>query len=376
VAGGERYTTPELDDLADRIEHAEARGLEREQELFAGLVAKVRAQGELIRLLAARLASWDVAAALADLAHHGGYCRPELDEGDALDVTEGRHAVVERYVAAGRFVPNDVRLDLAGERLVLLTGPNMAGKSTLMRQVAHLVILAQMGSFVPAARARVGLFDRVLSRVGASDDVARGESTFMVEMRETSRILERATRRSLVILDEIGRGTSTFDGLAIAWAVAEHLHDAVGCRAIFATHYHELTELARECSGVANYSVSAREHAGDIVFLHKLVKGPASKSYGVAVARLAGLPPGVLARAEALLAHFEGQPEPTRTGPKARARRHALPQLELFPPPARDPIDPVAAELRAELRELDPHRLTPLDALAIVSRLASRARGA
>ena len=233
-----------------------------------------RRTASALRKLAARLAAWDVVAALAEVAHRHDYARPEVDAGTVLDIEDGRHPVVEELAAAGRFVPNDVALDVErASALWLVTGPNMAGKSTLMRQVALIVILAQMGSYVPARAARIGVVDRVLSRVGASDNLARGESTFMVEMRETRRILRRATRRSLVILDEIGRGTSTYDGLAIAWAVAEHLHDVVGCRALFATHYHELTELAATAPHAANYSVSAREHGDDVVFFHKLTRG-------------------------------------------------------------------------------------------------------
>src|SRR5208282_5871220 len=214
---------------------------------------------------------WDVAAALAEVAHRNDWARPEMDDSYELVLQDVRHPVVERLAAGGRFVPNDVSLGAAEgrPRLWLVTGPNMAGKSTLMRQVAIAVILAQMGSFVPARSASLGIVDRVLTRVGASDNLSRGESTFMVEMKETANVLRRATRRSLVILDEIGRGTSTYDGLAIAWAVAESLHDTIGCRAMFATHYHELTELAATRPGLENWSVTAREHAGEIVFLHK-----------------------------------------------------------------------------------------------------------
>jgi DNA mismatch repair protein MutS len=367
VAQGERYTTPELDDLADKLEHAEERSLERESALFDALVRETAQHADRVRRLAARLAEWDVASGLAEIAHRFDYARPEVDTGEVLELRGARHPVVERLAAAGRFVPNDTTLDLVGERLWLVTGPNMAGKSTLMRQVALVVILAQMGSYVPAEAARIGLVDRVLSRVGASDNVARGESTFMVEMRETAAILREATRRSLVILDEIGRGTSTYDGLAIAWAVTEHLHDAIGCRALFATHYHELTELSRTLPNLVNYSVSAREHEGDVVFLHKLQRGPASRSYGVAVARLAGLPETVLARARALLASLEaGEVAPAGKRERARAKAPA-PQLDLFGAPRED--GGRVAELVALLRELDPNRMTPLEALGFVSRL-------
>ncbi len=375
VAGGERYTNDALDDLADRIEHAEEKALEREATLFEALGALVSSAAERIRALARVLAAWDVAAALADLAHRHDYARPVVDQGEVLSIVDGRHPVVERFAAAGAFVPNDTLLDLAGERLFLITGPNMAGKSTLMRQVALIVILAQLGSYVPAKEARIGVVDRILSRVGASDNVARGESTFMVEMRETASILREATRRSLVILDEIGRGTSTYDGLAIAWAVAEHLYDAIGCRAMFATHYHELTELAKYGPGIANYSVAAREHGDDIVFLHKLTVGPASRSYGVAVARLAGVGEGVLARAKAILATLEaGAALPGGKHASLRGRSKAgTTQLDLFAPPGKavEASSPVLETLKAV--EVD--RLTPMEALQLVAKLKAMLGG-
>jgi len=373
VAGGERYTMPRLDDLADALENAEARALERETSIFEDLVREVAAAAERIRRLARTLSNWDVASALADVAHRYDYVRPEVEMGEALVIEDGRHPVVERLAAAGRFVPNDTTLDLAGERLWLITGPNMAGKSTLMRQVALITVLAQAGSFVPARAAKIGIVDRVLSRVGASDNVARGESTFMVEMRETASILRDATRRSLVILDEIGRGTSTYDGLAIAWAVAEHLHDVVGCRAMFATHYHEMTELASRGPGVVNWSVSAREHAGDIVFLHKLVRGPASRSYGVAVARLAGLPESVLARAKAILTSLEaGAALPSGKHATMRGRtRQGTVQLDLFTPAKAAPD--VSSPVVETLRHVEIERLTPLEALTLVAKLKTMA---
>jgi DNA mismatch repair protein MutS len=375
VAGAERFTNEALDELADKIENAETRALEREAEIFERLVRMVAEAAERVRKLARLLADWDVAAALADVAHRYDYARPEIDAGDAIVIREGRHPVVERLAAAGRFVPNDTTLDLRGERLWLITGPNMAGKSTLMRQVTLITVLAQIGSFVPATEARIGVVDRILSRVGASDNVARGESTFMVEMRETAMILRDATRRSLVILDEIGRGTSTYDGLAIAWAVAEHLYDAIGCRAMFATHYHELTELSQHGPGIVNWSVSAREHGGDVVFLHKLVRGPASRSYGVAVARLAGVPEPVLARAKAILNMLEsGGPLPSGRHATLRGRSKAgSVQLDLFAPPkpAVDTASPVLATLRA----VEVERLTPLDALGLVAKLKAMLEG-
>jgi DNA mismatch repair protein MutS len=365
VASGERYTLPEVDELADKISHAEDRHRERELALLAELVAKVGRAAPRFAALAERLSSWDVAAALADVAHRHDYVRPKVDESDVLSLRDARHPVVERLSARGKFVPNDVELDLGAERLWLVTGPNMAGKSTLLRQVALCTILAQMGSFVPARSARIGVVDRVLSRVGASDNLSAGESTFMVEMRETAEILRSATRRSLVILDEIGRGTSTFDGLSIAWAVAEYLDEVVGCRALFATHYHELTSLAEQSQHVGSYSVSAREQNDDVVFLHRLVPGAANRSYGVAVAKLAGLPEPVLARARALLTSFE-----RKDGPSEKRGKAKTPQLPLFGERSAESRN--HSEVVETLRGLDIDRLTGLEALSLLQRLKSK----
>lgn len=364
VASGERYTTPELDDLADRITHAEERHRERELALYRELVRRAGVESERLRALAARLSRWDVASGLAEVAHRHDYTRPHVDASGALMIRDGRHPVVERVAARGRFVPNDTELDLEGERLWLVTGPNMAGKSTFLRQVALVVVLAQMGSYVPARHARIGLVDRVLSRVGASDNLSRGESTFMVEMRETAEILRGATRRSFVILDELGRGTSTFDGLAIAWAVAEYLDEAIGCRALFATHYHELVELAEASAHAANVSVSARELEGDVVFLHRVVRGAASRSYGVAVAKLAGLPESILARARALLVSLE-----SGDGFSGRPRKKSTDQLELFSGKRKSPA---SDEVLATLAELDVDRMTGLEALGLIARMKEK----
>ncbi|MCC6524123.1 MAG: DNA mismatch repair protein MutS [Polyangiaceae bacterium] len=365
VAGAERYGCAELDELAESLGTAEERCAELEARLFRELVAAAAAASEPALRLGATIARLDVAAALAELAHRHDYARPEVDDGPRLELGGARHPVVERSVPFGAFVPNDTALDLEGERLLLVTGPNMAGKSTLMRQVALCCVLAQMGSFVPARSARVGIVDRLLSRVGASDNLAAGESTFMVEMRETTAILRDATPRSLVILDEIGRGTSTFDGLAIAWAVTEYLDEVVRCRALFATHYHELTDIARERPQIANYSVSAREHAGGIVFLHRLARGAASKSYGVAVAKLAGLPDVVVRRARAILAELErgGRAPAHATTAVAGGDR----QLDLFASAG----ERAEREVCAELRAIDPEHTTPLEALALLARLRS-----
>ncbi|HET9956160.1 MAG TPA: DNA mismatch repair protein MutS [Polyangiaceae bacterium] len=369
VASGERYTTPELDELSDRILHAEERHRDRELDLLKQLVALAGRHSERVRALAARIARWDVAQGLAEIAHRHEYTRPVVDESDVITIREGRHAVVERLAEVGRFVPNDVDLASSGARLWLITGPNMAGKSTFLRQVALITLLAQMGSFVPARSARIGVVDRILSRVGASDNLSRGESTFMVEMRETAEILRSATRRSLVILDEIGRGTSTFDGLSIAWAVAEYLDEAIGCRALFATHYHELTGLAEASTHTVNYSVSAKEVGHDVVFLHRVGKGPASRSYGVAVAKLAGLPESVLSRARALLAMLE---KDRRIDVGARRSPKSVPENQLGLFGANKQSEAKEREVLETLRNLDPDRLTGLEALQLLARLKTR----
>jgi len=378
VANGERFTTDALDELADKILHAEERSRALEQEIFESLRRRVGSAAARLRRWARLLSDVDVDAGLAEVAQRRGYVRPELTERPVLELVGARHPVVETLAAAGTFVPNDLSLDAGGERLAVITGPNMAGKSTSMRQVALAVILAQMGSFVPAERACIGLCDRIYTRVGASDNLARGESTFMVEMRETAVLLAGASTRSLVVLDEIGRGTSTYDGLAIAWAVAEHLVDVVKCRALFATHYHELCELeAQRPSLVANYNVTAREKDGNIVFLHRLMRGPSHRSYGIAVARLAGVPPSVLARAKSLLDALETTP---RSAPStARAERPQL-SLSLASPPSSvspaslpraEPIEPASDSLREALASIDPNRLTPLEALNALAKLKS-----
>ena len=366
VATGERFTCDELDALADRIAHAEDRAAAREGELYARVVRELAGHAERLRAVAARLAAWDVAATLGHVAHRDDWTRPVVDDSLDFELEDARHPVVEKLAADGRFVPNDVSLG-AGEgrpRLWLVTGPNMAGKSTLMRQTALAAILAQMGAFVPARRARIGVVDRVLTRVGATDNLSRGESTFMVEMKETANVLRRASRRSLVVLDEIGRGTSTYDGLAIAWSVAEYLHDAIACRAMFATHYHELAELASSRAPTCeSWSVSAREHGGDIVFLHRLQRGAASRSYGIACARLAGVPEPVLARARVLLADLERGP--LRRDPPSTEKRT---QLGLFEATQEAPASSPHPALEA-LRATDVDRLTPLEALTLVASL-------
>ncbi len=368
IAGGERYVTPALKEHEERVLGADERIETREAEIFEALRVRVAAEAPRVLDAARALATIDVLAALADTAAACGYTKPHVHDGDEFTAVDARHPVVERHVAEA-FVPNDVYLDGAGSQLVILTGPNMGGKSTYLRQVALLAVLAQTGSFVPARQAKLAIADRIFARVGASDNIARGASTFMVEMQETATILHAATRRSLVILDEIGRGTATFDGLSLAWAVAEHLASPAGRRpkTVFATHYHELTDLADSVPGVANFHVAAREFKDEIVFLHKIVAGRSDRSYGIQVARLAGLPPAVVRRAAEILASLE-QDELARGGRPtlSGAPRTPQEQLGLFQPAATHPaVD--------ALRATDLERLTPLDALNLLAELKKRA---
>ena len=352
LTGAERYITPELKTYEAKVLGAEERIALREAELVDALRRRVAAEIARVQATAAALARLDVWAGLADLAHRDNYVRPAVDDGPAIELEASRHPVVERMMAREAFIPNDVALDTAC-RVILLTGPNMAGKSTLLRQVGLCVLLAQMGAFVPARRARIGVVDRLFTRVGASDNLARGQSTFMVEMSETSAILHGATPKSLVLLDEIGRGTSTYDGVAIAWAVTEFLHNVAGCKTIFATHYHELTQLTEELAHARNFNVAVRESGDEIVFLHRLEPGGADRSYGIHVGRLAGLPAAVVGRAWQVLqlleaghhvAHQAAPPPPDAA------------QLALFGAAVPDP-------LLEELDRLDLNTLSPLEAL-------------
>lgn len=303
----ERFVTPALKALEEKVIGAEARQKALEQELFERILAQIAQATGRLQAMGALLATLDVLAALAETAALNGYVRPEVHEGGAILITDGRHPVLEQLGLPHGFIPNDTTLDLDANRLLILTGPNMGGKSTYLRQVALIVLMAQMGSYVPARSARIGLVDRIFTRIGAADNLAGGQSTFMVEMIETAQILNSATARSLILLDEIGRGTSTYDGLSLAWAVAEYLldHRSVGARTLFATHYHELTALAQTYPGVKNYTVAVREQNDEVLFLHKIVEGSADRSYGIHVARLAGLPGPVIKRAKDLLAHLE-----------------------------------------------------------------------
>jgi DNA mismatch repair protein MutS len=353
----ERYITPELKEYEDKVLRAEERSVSLEQELFEALRERVAQQVERLQTTADLLAQIDVLTGLAHLANREGYCRPEITSDPMLDIREGRHPVLDRVMDAGEFVPNDTRLGGNSGFVQIITGPNMAGKSTYIRQSALLTIMAQMGGFVPASEARIGIADRVFARVGASDELGKGHSTFMVEMTETARILNAATDRSLVILDEIGRGTSTYDGISLAWAVTEHLHDVVRCRTLFATHYHELTELTQTLKQATNWNVAVRESEGDVIFLHKIVEGTADKSYGIHVARLAGVPRQVLDRANVILETLEEDHLDERGKPKVPQRKTGSQsrQLSLFGSEPHPVVD--------ELQDLDINQLTPLDAL-------------
>ena len=378
LANVERFTTDALRDVEAKVMGAGERAAALEREILAAVLGEVLARAEAIRAAAEAVAELDALQSLAEIARRDEWVRPEVDGTRRLEVRGGRHPVVEsllRRRGGEEFVANDTELDPEGTRILLITGPNMAGKSTYLRQVAVLVLLAQIGSFVPADSARIGVVDRVFTRVGASDRLAQGESTFMVEMRETAEILGQASERSLVILDEIGRGTSTFDGLSIAWAVGEYLHDTpgLGPRTLFATHYHELADLARTRTGVDNAHFEAREWGEDVVFLRRLVPGEASRSYGIQVARLAGLPAAVIERAGAVLRRLEAGEVSASGVPRLASAAAPAPhdQLPLF---NSAPADPQAAALREELAGVDAERMTPLEALQLLARLSARAR--
>ncbi|MEX0702210.1 MAG: DNA mismatch repair protein MutS [Planctomycetales bacterium] len=363
----ERYITPALKEYEEKVLRAEEQAIALEQELFAALRERVAVHSRRLQRTADVLAEVDVLAGLAVLAVNQRYCRPEITDEPLLDVREGRHPVLDRLKPTGEFVPNDVRLGVDADRIQIVTGPNMAGKSTYIRQAALISILAQMGSFVPATEARVGIADRVFARVGASDELGRGQSTFMVEMTETARILNSATRRSLVILDEIGRGTSTYDGLSLAWSITEFLHDRVDARTLFATHYHELTELPQTLQRAVNWNVAVREDADDVIFLHRIVPGAADKSYGIHVARLAGVPASVIERARTVLDTLEAEHLDAEGRPRIPERRTSPPhrqQKSLFEENGHPLLD--------ELRALDLDGMTPLAALEKLHRMRER----
>jgi DNA mismatch repair protein MutS len=363
LAGAERYVTPELKEYEAKVLGAEEQMTTREAELFVQLRGVVGEAIARVQRTARVLARLDVWAGLAQVAEANQYVRPKIDEGYGFALRASRHPVIERLMPREQFMPNDVLFSEV-ERVLLVTGPNMAGKSTILRQIGLVVVLAQLGSFVPATTAHIGVVDRLFTRVGASDNLARGQSTFMVEMSETSAILHNATARSLVLLDEIGRGTSTYDGVAIAWAVSEHLHDRIGCKTMFATHYHELMQLPERLAHARNLNVAVRETGDRVVFLHRLEPGGTDRSYGVHVAQLAGLPEAVVRRAREVLVRLESE---HRVVPGTPEPAPDPGQLALFTETAPHPA------LEA-LRELNLDNLTPLEALNRLAELQRRAR--
>jgi DNA mismatch repair protein MutS len=377
----ERFITPALKEYEDKVLRAEGQAVQLEQELFTGLRERVAVQSPRLRDNAEVLAEIDVLAALATLAVSARYCRPEITSDPILDISEGRHPVLDRLKPSGEFVPNDVSIGIPAAQedgqvstepiapsglIQLITGPNMAGKSTYIRQAALLTVMAQIGSFVPAKSARIGIADRIFARVGASDELGKGQSTFMVEMTETARILNAATKQSLVILDEIGRGTSTYDGISLAWSITEYLHDVISCRTLFATHYHELTQLTQSLKQCVNWNVAVREEADDVIFLHKIIPGSAHKSYGIHVAQLAGVPRAVLDRAKVILETLESDhvDESGKTKvPARRTQKKRELQLSLF-----EEEHPIIDELR----QMKVDEMTPIAALQELHRLRER----
>jgi DNA mismatch repair protein MutS len=365
LVNAERFITPELKELESKVLGAEERICQLEYQLYDELRTRIAGQAGRIQSMAERIAQIDTLSALAETAVAGRYIRPVLSNTLEITIRGGRHPVVEQALGPNRFVPNDIHLNDTDDKLLIITGPNMAGKSTYLRQVAHMVILAQMGGFVPAEAAEIGIVDGIFTRIGATDDLVGGRSTFMVEMNETAAILQRATPRSLILLDEVGRGTSTYDGVSIAWAVAEHLYRVIGARTLFATHYHELTELARQYEGIKACHVAVKEWNDEIVFLRTIVEGGSDRSYGIQVARLAGLPESVIAKAKEVLARLETQGAIAPAEP-SRSTTPASPQTDLFESPLRHLADELAA--------LDPDNMTPLQALERLTALRERLR--
>jgi DNA mismatch repair protein MutS len=368
LTNAERFITPELKELESKILQAEELANARERELYAGLLEELSGHARRVAASAATVAQLDVLTAFADRARRWNYCRPSVEEETGIFISDGRHPVLEQVQRDPPFIPNDTELDPGRSRIVLLTGPNMGGKSTYLRQTALITLMAHCGSFVPASEARIGLTDRIFTRVGASDMLARGESTFMVEMIETANILIHATPRSLVILDEVGRGTATFDGLSLAWAIVEHLHDRPEHAALvlFATHYHELTELARMLPNLVNRSMAVKEWRGSILFLHRVSEGPADRSYGIHVAELAGVPEEVCSRAEQILTNLERH-EIDVTGDSLVTTAERTRQLELFRPPSDELVD--------EIRRIEVEALTPIEALNLLVELKRKSEG-
>ncbi len=380
LANAERYITAELKELEDIILGAEDKLVSLEYETFRDIRDKIADEVLRIQKTAKAVAKADVLAALSLVAERNNYCRPSINENGVIDIKNGRHPVVEQMIDNDMFISNDTYLDNHKKRISIITGPNMAGKSTYMRQTALIVLMAQIGSFVPAEQAKIGIVDRIFTRVGASDDLASGQSTFMVEMTEVANILRNATSNSLLVLDEIGRGTSTFDGLSIAWAVVEHISNPklLGAKTLFATHYHELTELEGKLNNVNNYCIAVKEKGDDVVFLRKIVPGGADKSYGIQVAKLAGVPESVIERAKAIseelsahdIAELTGSLISENTRPKKKQEKLDevdLTQMSLFDTVKDD-------DIIGEIRELDLGNLTPIDALNKLYHLQSKVK--
>lgn len=389
LVNAERYITPELKEVEEKILSAEERMVALEARLFEQLCNRITEYADQVYDIAQAIAALDVLQGLAEVAVRHAYCKPEVDQSDLLDIRGGRHPVVERFMPVGEtFIPNDVRLDNQDEQIMIITGPNMAGKSIILRQTGLIVLLAQIGSFVPAVSARIGIVDKIFTRVGASDNLAAGESTFLVEMNEAANILNNATPKSLILLDEVGRGTSTFDGLSIAWSLAEYLHNQpdVAAKTLFATHYHELNELESLYQRIVNFNVQVREHNGKVIFLRKLVRGGSDHSYGIQVASMAGLPETVIRRAREILTNLErhslditnknaagGSGDAADPGARTAARQvlqqidrqEPQPQLSLFA----GMTDPRWESIRNRLEGTDPNRLTPIEALLLLTEL-------
>ncbi len=367
LANCERYITPELKEIEDNILGAEEKIVQLEYSLFLEVKEAIAAQLTRIKSTSKALAELDALASLAEVADREGYCMPEVTATDEIHIVDGRHPVVEKMTEKSCFVPNDTVLDMGEDRLAVITGPNMAGKSTYMRQTALIVLMAQIGSFVPATSAKIGLVDRIFTRVGASDDLASGQSTFMVEMSEVANILMNASQRSLLILDEIGRGTSTFDGLSIAWAVIEYIvnKENLGCRTLFATHYHELTELEGKLTGIKNYCITVKEKGEDVIFLRKIIRGGADGSYGIQVARLAGVPQPVIDRAKEILNELDAA-DINKNGKARRVKKQVEGQLDFFEAAAKASAH---NEVLEDIKKIDISRLTPIDAMNILYEL-------
>ena len=366
LTNAERYITEELKNLENQILGAEEKVINLEYKAFTDIREAIEKQIQRIQKTSNIIATLDVLTAFATVAEDMNYVKPVVDNDGIIDIKDGRHPVIEKMSQAGEFVPNDTYLDKSSNRLAIITGPNMAGKSTYMRQVALITLMAQIGSYVPASEARIGVVDKIFTRVGASDDLSMGQSTFRVEMMEVATILKEATANSLVILDEIGRGTSTYDGLSIAWAVAEHIADKslCGAKTLFATHYHELTELEEKVDGVKNYSIAVKEKGEDIIFLRKIVKGGTDESYGVHVARLAGVPQNVTKKANEILRSLERRNILNNKAIEKESKKVVAGQVDMF--------NFKLAEVASEFDKIDVNQLTPIDALNTIVKMKEK----